>query len=172
MSTAGAPAPPTVVADAWAEMVASLANMVESGLTGDGLTGNGLTGNGLTGAETAVGRAGQGAVGADAVEVVADDPGRVEGERGASGNRADCVVMSLVAPPSLSAANLPQAITRTLAACGPLVPCTTSNSTLWPSSRVLYPVPVIALKWTKTSGPPSTAMKPYPFSWLYHFTVP
>ena len=49
MSTAGAPAPPTVVADAWAEMVASLANMVESALTGDGLTGDGLTGDGLTG---------------------------------------------------------------------------------------------------------------------------
>jgi DNA invertase Pin-like site-specific DNA recombinase len=41
MSTACALGPPTVVADAWAEMVASLANMVESALTGDGLTGAG-----------------------------------------------------------------------------------------------------------------------------------
>jgi hypothetical protein len=49
MTTACAPAPPTAVADAWAEMVASLANMVESALTGDGLTGDGLTGDGLTG---------------------------------------------------------------------------------------------------------------------------
>ena len=66
MTTACAPAPATAVADAWAEMVASLANMVESALTGDGLISDGLSG-----AETAVGRAGRGAVGADAVEVVA-----------------------------------------------------------------------------------------------------
>src|SRR5687767_33524 len=89
MSTAGAPAPPTVVADAWAEMVASLANMVESALTGDGLTGDGLTGDGPSGAETAVGPAGCGAGGADAVEVAADDPGRGEGERGAPGTGGD-----------------------------------------------------------------------------------
>src|SRR5688572_12959835 len=94
MTTACAPATPTAVADAWAEMVASLANMVESALTGDGVTGDGVTGDGvisdgLSGAETAVGRAGRGAVGADAVEVAADDPGRGEGERGASGPGGD-----------------------------------------------------------------------------------
>ena len=41
MTTACASTPPTVVADAWAEMVASLANMVESALTGDGPSGDG-----------------------------------------------------------------------------------------------------------------------------------
>src|SRR5690606_31801681 len=30
----------------------------------------------------------------------------------------------------------------------------------------------MAEKWTKTSSPPSTAMKPYPFSLLNHLTVP
>src|SRR5581483_5066549 len=34
------------------------------------------------------------------------------------------------------------------------------------------PSPTIALKCTKTSGPPSWEMKPYPFSGLNHFTVP
>jgi hypothetical protein len=76
MSTACALAPPTVVADAWAEMVASLANMVESALTGDGLTGAGTAGC-------------PAGVGEDAVEVGTDDPGRVEGDRGASGPSGD-----------------------------------------------------------------------------------
>src|SRR5262245_13780960 len=31
---------------------------------------------------------------------------------------------------------------------------------------------VIAEKWTKTSSPPSRSMKPYPFSFENHFTVP
>src|SRR5262245_7844129 len=30
----------------------------------------------------------------------------------------------------------------------------------------------MALKWTKTSGPPSREMKPYPLASLNHFTVP
>ena len=34
MTTACAPAPPTAVTGVWAEMVASLANMLESALTG------------------------------------------------------------------------------------------------------------------------------------------
>ena len=89
MSTACASTPPTVAANAWAEMVASLANMVESALTGDGLTGDGPGGDGLSGVETAAGPAGRGVVRADAVGVAADDPGRVEGERGASGTGGD-----------------------------------------------------------------------------------
>src|SRR5205823_4139127 len=62
---------------------------------------------------------------------------------------------------------------RTFAACGPFWPCVTSNSTFWFSSRLRYPEPVIALKCTNTSGPPSSwEMKPYPFSGLNHLTVP
>src|SRR5438045_1297644 len=60
----------------------------------------------------------------------------------------------------------------TSAACGPFWPCTTSNSTLSPSARDLKPLPPIALKWTKTSGPPSREMKPNPLASLNHFTVP
>src|SRR5450756_997018 len=46
-------------------------------------------------------------------------------------------------------------------ACGPLSPCTTSNSTRSPSLRDLKPEPMIALKWTKTSlSPSSRVMKP------------
>src|SRR5919109_4345676 len=71
MTTACAPAPPTAVAEVWAEMVASLANMVESALAGDGLA----SGDAVD-PTTAV---------ADGPgEAVADDPGRVEGDRGAS----------------------------------------------------------------------------------------
>src|SRR6266513_602748 len=60
----------------------------------------------------------------------------------------------------------------TSAACGPFWPCTTSNSTLSPSARDLKPLPPIALKWTKTSGPPSREIKPNPLASLNHFTVP
>ena len=60
----------------------------------------------------------------------------------------------------------------TSAAWGPFWPWTTSNSTRSPSARDLNPVPEIALKWTKTSGPPSREMKPKPFASLNHFTVP
>src|SRR3954471_1678068 len=60
----------------------------------------------------------------------------------------------------------------TSAACGPFCPCTTSNSTLSPSARDLNPEPLIALKWTKTSGPPSREMKPNPLASLNHLTVP
>src|SRR3954467_15097945 len=64
-------------------------------------------------------------------------------------------------------------ITRTSLACSPFCPWLTSNSTFWFSSRLLYPDPAIALKWTKTSAPPpSWVMKPKPFSPLNHFTVP
>src|SRR6202042_3867753 len=62
---------------------------------------------------------------------------------------------------------------RTFAACSPLGPWLVSNSTFCPSSRLRYPVPEIALKCTKTSGPPpSWVMKPKPFSPLNHFTEP
>src|SRR5580692_3845389 len=59
-------APPAAVAEVWAEMVASLANMVESALIGDGLAST----------ETVASD--------DAMGVRTDDPGRVEGDRGAS----------------------------------------------------------------------------------------
>ena len=49
----------------------------------------------------------------------------------------------------------------------------TSNSTFWPSSRVLKPSTRMAEKWTKTSSPPSSqARKPKPFVALNHLTVP
>src|SRR5438477_13085347 len=64
MATGGAPARPDAVADVWAEMVAALANMVESALTA---------------ADTAEGGSAAGVAG-----VMTDDPGRVEGQRGAS----------------------------------------------------------------------------------------
>src|SRR5215510_9680853 len=47
-----------------------------------------------------------------------------------------------------------------------------SNSTVWPSLRVLYPSPVMLEKWTNTSSPSSREMKPKPFSALKNFTVP
>src|SRR6476646_2653617 len=65
-----------------------------------------------------------------------------------------------------------QARARTALACRPLGPCTTSNSTRWPSARVLYPSDWISEKWTNTSSAPSCEMKPYPFSLLNHLTVP
>src|SRR5204863_4262672 len=60
----------------------------------------------------------------------------------------------------------------TSAAWGPFCPCTTSNSTLSPSASDLKPLPPIALKWTKTSGPPSREMNPNPLASLNHLTVP
>src|SRR5690606_41525610 len=54
-----------------------------------------------------------------------------------------------------------------------LFPYTTLfRSTFWPSCSVLLPVPLMALKWTNTSFPPSCSMKPKPFSSLNHLTVP
>src|SRR5438045_1164947 len=62
---------------------------------------------------------------------------------------------------------------ETLRASGPFSPSAGSNSTRAPSARVLKPSLVIALKWTKTSLPPSSGvMKPYPFASLNHLTVP
>jgi hypothetical protein len=49
---------------------------------------------------------------------------------------------------------------RTFWASSPFRPGAMSNSTRWPSSRVRYPSPWIAEKWTKTSSLPSMAMKP------------
>src|SRR5439155_16463479 len=51
--------------------------------------------------------------------------------------------------------------TLTVRACGPFGPSSTSYSTFAPSARLLYPSPLIALWWTKTSLPPSSCvMKP------------
>src|SRR5215208_785955 len=61
---------------------------------------------------------------------------------------------------------------RTSLACGPFCPCTISNSTRSPSASDLKPCAWMALKWTKTSGPPSREMNPKPFASLNHFTVP
>src|SRR5579863_3994744 len=61
----------------------------------------------------------------------------------------------------------------TLRAWGPLGLSSVSYSTFAPSARVLKPSDWIALKWTKTSLPPSVGvMKPKPFASLNHFTVP
>src|SRR5437763_1224253 len=49
---------------------------------------------------------------------------------------------------------LDQRAGRTCSACGPLGPCVISNSTAWFSSRLLYPSPWMAEKWTNTSSPP------------------
>src|SRR5215831_19913990 len=61
---------------------------------------------------------------------------------------------------------------RTLAACRPLGPRVTSNSTLSPSASDLKPEPWIALKCTNTSSPPSCVMNPNPLASLNHFTLP
>lgn len=78
-------------------------------------------------------------------------------------------------PPSLRAdpdlTDLSQ-ITRTFWASSPFFPGTASNSTCWPSSRLLYPSPWMAEKCTKTSSPCSREMNPNPFSALKNFTVP
>src|SRR5205814_6827755 len=58
------------------------------------------------------------------------------------------------------------------AACRPLGPRVTSNSTPSPTARVLKASPWIAEKWTNTSSPPSWEMNPKPFASLNHFTVP
>src|SRR5208337_1331894 len=57
-------------------------------------------------------------------------------------------------------------------AWGPLAPWTTSNSTSWFSARDRKPSPVMALKWTKTSGPSSREMNPNPLASLNHLTLP
>ena len=49
---------------------------------------------------------------------------------------------------------------RTFCASSPFRPGPTSNSTACPSSRVRYPLPWMAEKWTNTSGPSSREMKP------------
>src|SRR5712691_349845 len=62
---------------------------------------------------------------------------------------------------------------RTFAACGPLGPCCSSNSTFSPSARLRKPSDWMAVWWTKTSfPPPSGVMNPKPFASLNHFTVP
>ena len=53
MTTACAPAPPTAVTGVWAEMVASLANMLESALTGSE-AGSEAGSGAVTGVETTV----------------------------------------------------------------------------------------------------------------------
>ena len=65
---------------------------------------------------------------------------------------------SVVAPASFPPVRQP--VTLTFSAWGPFWPWVMSNSTFCPSSRPRWPPPVIALKCTHTSGPPSTAMKP------------
>ena len=59
-----------------------------------------------------------------------------------------------------------------MAACKPLGPRTTSNSTACPSLRDRYPSDIIAEKWTKTSSPVWRWMNPKPLLALNHFTVP
>ena len=54
-------------------------------------------------------------------------------------------------------------ILTTFAACSLRSPSTISNSTLWPSSKDLYPSSTIAEKCTNTSPPFSLSMKPKPF---------
>src|SRR5207344_2056162 len=60
----------------------------------------------------------------------------------------------------------------TFSACGPFWPWVTSKLTRWPSDNVRRPVPLMARKWTNTSGPPSRSMKPNPFASSNHLTVP
>src|SRR6202011_3240091 len=60
----------------------------------------------------------------------------------------------------------------TFAACRPLGPEVTSNSTAWPSFSDLYPSAWMAEKWTKTSSPDWRWMNPKPLLALNHFTVP
>src|SRR4029450_13427441 len=62
--------------------------------------------------------------------------------------------------------------TRTSLASSPLRPGPTSNSTVWPWLRGLYPAPEMLEKWTNTSSLSSREMKPKPFSALKNFTVP
>src|SRR4030065_468049 len=61
---------------------------------------------------------------------------------------------------------------RTFAAFFPFGPEVTSNSTRCPSARVRNPSPLISLKWTKMSSPPSSVLKTNPFASLNHFAVP
>src|SRR5215218_3159649 len=61
----------------------------------------------------------------------------------------------------------------TLAAFGPLGPCSASYETFAPSASDLKPLPWIAEWWTNRSLPWSSGvMKPKPLSSLNHFTVP
>jgi hypothetical protein len=60
----------------------------------------------------------------------------------------------------------------TFLASGPRSLSSTSKMTMSPSDRVLNPVMSMAEKWTKTSRPSFSLMKPYPFLSLNHFTVP
>src|SRR5512133_523426 len=85
MTTACAPAPPPAVTGVWAEMVASLANMLESALTGSE-AGSEAGSGAVTGVETTVS---DGPVSDGPGEVVADDPGRVEGDRATSSAGGD-----------------------------------------------------------------------------------
>src|SRR2546430_10718877 len=59
------------------------------------------------------------------------------------------------------------------AACRPLGPRFTSNSTFWPSFSVLKPFIWIAVWCANRSSPPSLGvMKPKPLESLNHLTVP
>ena len=60
----------------------------------------------------------------------------------------------------------------TFVACGPLGPCSISNSTSCPSSKVLKPSPWMSPWWTNASVPSSAVMNPNPFESLNHFTLP
>src|SRR6202163_196652 len=60
----------------------------------------------------------------------------------------------------------------TFAACRPLGPEVTSNSTAWPSFSDLYPSAWMAEKWTKMSSPDWRWMNPNPLLALNHLTVP
>jgi len=63
-------------------------------------------------------------------------------------------------------------IATMFSACGPFWPLVTVNDTRWPSTKVLKPEPVMALKCANTSGPDSCSIKPKPFASLNHLTVP
>src|SRR4030065_214835 len=55
----------------------------------------------------------------------------------------------------------------------PFGPLVDSNSTCWPSCRLLNPSPWMVEKCTNTSALPSVGvMKPKPLASLNHFTVP
>ena len=61
---------------------------------------------------------------------------------------------------------------ETFTAWRPFGPSWTSNCTLSPSFRVLYPSPTIDLKCTNTSSPLARETNPNPLALLNHLTVP
>ena len=60
----------------------------------------------------------------------------------------------------------------TFSAWGPLALLTILKLTTWFSSNNLNSLVCIAEKCTNTSSPPSTDIKPNPFSLLNYFTIP